>query len=129
MLSLAYAQPISINQTNYTIEQANATIKLVSTYINTINMSSYLIFTPNLKSAYAYLDKAKSVYKTSPSLAVSYALQARDAAQQAYEEIGTYREMAFYVMLAFTVATLATLYIFMKPVKVRHKKHTAKHMK
>ncbi len=83
------AQQPSIGAPNYTVAEANATIANVSKYISTLNISSYLIFTPDLKSAYAYLSKAKSTYKTSPSAAVSYALQAEASARQAYEEIGT----------------------------------------
>lgn len=120
-LNIISAQPSSVGQTNYTVAQANATIANVSKYISTINISSYLIFTPNLKSAYAYLSEAKSTYKTSPPAAVSYALQAEAAAQQAYGELGTYRTISFYAMVAFTIVAAVFLYVFMQPLKFKRK--------
>ncbi|MDE1768586.1 MAG: hypothetical protein KGH62_04400, partial [Candidatus Micrarchaeota archaeon] len=64
---LASAQQVS--NSNYTVQQANATISQVTQYVNTVNESGYLIFEPNLTVAYRDLNKAISLYNTSPDTA------------------------------------------------------------
>ncbi|MGC9205344.1 MAG: hypothetical protein ACP5FN_03685 [Candidatus Micrarchaeia archaeon] len=107
----------SIAGANYTAEEANSIINSALSYVNLINQSSYLIFIPNLKSAYAYLENASNIYNTSPEDAVAYALKAKELAQSQYNSISSYRLLSFVAMLAFSIATLYLLFIYMKPVR------------
>jgi predicted PurR-regulated permease PerM len=117
---LLYAmQYQSIATANYTVEEANSIINSVLSYTNLINQSSYLIFSPNLKNAYTYLENASSIYNTSPGEAVAYALKAKEIAQAQYNAINSYRLISFVAMLAFSIIALYLLLIYMKPVKHR----------
>lgn len=107
----------SINSTNYTRAYANASIANATSYINKINESSYLIFTPDLRQAYSYLNKSELLMNTSPSTSIFYSELAVSSARMAYQKIGAYREVGALFISLFTIAVAAVLYRFMQPVK------------
>ena len=112
----AALQGASINATAYNSTEALAIINQSLAYVNEINQSSYLIFFPNLKSAYAYLGKAKEIYNKTPDIAVVYAYKADEIARYEYAEISKYRLVSFAVMVAMTAVIAAWLYHIMKPL-------------
>ncbi|MCL5427758.1 MAG: hypothetical protein M1321_01095 [Candidatus Marsarchaeota archaeon] len=106
----AYAAGMSAQ--GYTAKQANLTIQNISAYIQTVNESSFLVFSPNLTQAYYYLGKARAYYNKSPSLAVQYAFMANSSAMAAYDSMGKYRNYAILAMLVFTGVVGFLLYVF-----------------
>jgi len=105
-------QAQSLSQQNYTSAQANASVSMAANYIVAINQSTYLIFSPNLTSAYSYLGKAQSLYNSSPIAAVAYAQLATNAAASSYSQIGYYRNISAIFMILLTVLAGALLYKF-----------------
>jgi hypothetical protein len=105
----------SYNATN----QSNAATALGSAtaYVNYINESGYLIFSPNLTTAYNYLNKSSGMISTDPANAIAYANAARYGALQQYEKINSYRAYSIIGMAAFTVLMAAILYLYMQPVR------------
>ena len=108
-----------INNANYTVQQANQTLAQASLYIQNVNESGYLIFTPNLTLAYRYLNMGYAIYNVSPNTAVFYAQQAEQAAQQQYGNISYYRSESVPVLFVFTIALAVILIRIMTPVKNR----------
>ena len=104
---------------SYTSNQANATIANATAYVNQINESGYLIFYPNLAGAYKDLALANQFLNRSPGVAVDYALKAQESARAQYWQISSYRQEALEAMIVITAITIASLYVFMKPVKGR----------
>ncbi|MDE1860710.1 MAG: hypothetical protein KGH72_03240 [Candidatus Micrarchaeota archaeon] len=129
----------SIGSISATRHEANLTISNASSYIRTVNESSYLVFRPDLSTAYSDLAIAESYETTSPGLAIAYADEAQSAAQSAYNGTvmcqslavpinsntgGCYkRQVSLIALVSFTVMTIILLRIFMRPVskKVRAK--------
>jgi hypothetical protein len=111
----ASAQNVTIPVYNSTT--ANETINSTINYVNTINMSGYLIFSPNLTQAYSYLNKSISIEKTSPTSAVAYANLASKSAYYAYQQIESYRQVSLGGATLFTLAIALILRSQMKPVK------------
>lgn len=107
----------SLAQGNYSVEYANMTINSTAAYVQMINESAYLIFTPNLTSAYKYLDMARQVYTAQPDLAVLYAGKAHDAAAEAYNNISSYREDSLIAVAVLTAITAVALYKLGMPVR------------
>ncbi len=133
LLSLAFAMVLAetISLPSYNASEANMTIKNATLYISSINESGYFIFYPNLTESYAYLAKARLLYKDSPSSAVFYANKAEASAYSAYKSIGYYRTVSAAVSAVSAVVFAALLYILMKPAKSRRKgsKHGVIHGK
>ncbi len=122
LLLLFAVQPYnaqSVSAQNYTKGQAGLIFSNASAYVNMINQSSYLVFSPNLKQAESDLDRARSLLNTSPVDSVLYSKIAVESANSAYERISTYRGISELGALAFTVIMVLLLYRFMKPVKAR----------
>lgn len=113
----------------YTVEEANAIISNATLYVNGINQSSYLIFYPNLTASYAYLSKARLIYKDSPSSAIFYANKATYSAYSAYTAIGYYRYISAALSALFAAVFAGLLYKLMKPVRKyrKGKKQKQKH--
>ncbi len=84
-------------------------------YINSVNQSSYLIFSPNLSAAYSYLGRAQELQNSSPTLAISYAQLATTQASIAYGQISSYKKYAALITLFLTAWVGAILYVLMKP--------------
>lgn len=107
----------SISPRNYTVAEANLTISNATAYVNMINESSYLVFTPNLKQAYSYLGEADFLLNRSPGSAVLYADSAVASAHNAYGNMEAYREISAVGALVFTIILGLILYRFMMPIK------------
>lgn len=117
--SLVLAQSSQITTSNYTQTQVNNTIANATAYVNSVNMSAYLIFSPNLTQAYAYLNKANNYSKTSPGSAILYAALAKQSAQMAYSQISAYKKISFAGMVIFTIVAGLILYVYMRPIRRR----------
>ena len=102
----------STNQSNATTAFSSATA-----YVNYVNESGYLIFSPNLTTAYIYLNKSSSIMSTDPANAIAYANSARHEALQQYEKINSYRTYSVAGMAAFTIFMATILYLYMQPVR------------
>jgi uncharacterized BrkB/YihY/UPF0761 family membrane protein len=112
----------SLSIQNYTPEQANSIINSAFAYVNAINESGYILFYPSLDKAYAYLNNATKLCNSSPSIAIEYALKAKQIAANEESRLESYRLVSFIIMLAFTIAMLFILYTYMKPVKQKGRK-------
>ncbi len=104
--------------------QANATIAKVKAYVDMLNTSGYLVFSPNLTLAYKYLQMAEKAENTSPERAIAYAQLAYNEATRAYAKLDQYRAGSAIVMLALTIAFAAILYRIMKKQKPSGKKQS-----
>lgn len=113
---------------NYSLMQANTTISQVLDYIQRVNESSYLIFNPNLTTAYAYMDNASKIYQKSPGQAIQYAYLAKASAEAQYAAISMYKQDSLIVMLFFTAIFAAILYFYARPQKPKpvRKAHRSK---
>ena len=111
-----------ISSSNYTVAQANSTIASTYRYINSVNESGYLIFEPNLTSAYNYISKASLLENTSPDVAVVYAQTAYSLAQSQYDAISAYRGRSLPVLVIFTIVALIALLKVMGPITVKKRK-------
>lgn len=111
-----------IGPENYQSQYANSLITNVSNYVATINESGYLIFKPNLSTAYMDLNYAMDNVSSNPSAAVLYAEKANQSAYTQYQSIRYYRSESFPVIVGFTLIMLALLYKFMAPIKKGRKK-------
>ncbi len=103
----------------------NISIAINSTgsFLNTVNKSTYLFFSPNLSQAYGYLDNAINVSKTDPNAAYPLLNSAMQSAQEQENKIDSYRNDSFIVMLVLFVVCIGILYIMMKPQrKIRRQK-------
>lgn len=116
-LSFSLLSAQQIGAQNYTAQQANLTIANVSAYIAAVNQSGYLIFYPNLTTAYVYLDKAQSLYLSSPALAQTYAIRAQQSAALAYDTISEYKAYAFVFVVVLTILTAGIFYALARPVR------------
>jgi hypothetical protein len=120
IMSLPTAMHASqISSSNYTVAQANATIASAYAYINSVNESGYLIFEPNLTSAYQYLNSASELMNSSPQAAITNAQKASALAKYQYESISAYRRQSLVVVTAFSIVMLFALYKVMQPTKTR----------
>jgi hypothetical protein len=118
---IAFIALQSLGLQNYTPAQARAIINETTSFVNTINESGYIIFYPRLSGAYSYLSNATKIYNTSPDLAVSFSIKAREIATEEENRIESYAYIAFVAMLIFTLSMLFLLYIYMKPIKKARK--------
>ena len=124
LLLLPILMQAMVQQPSYTPRQARYIINETANYINLVNESSYFIFYPSLSEAYAYMNNATKFCNTSPVLAVSYALKARQIALQEEDKLNSYRLISLIFMLIFTIIMLFLLYFYMKPVrKAKLQKH------
>ena len=113
LFSILYSQS-SIATTNYTSAYANHTINQTLGYINQVNESGYLIFYPNLASAYAYIQKAQQSATTSPDTAILYAGMATTQAQAEYSRISGYKTLSFWIMVFLSLISLIWLFALMQ---------------
>lgn len=101
---------------NYTLAYANSTVSAAYAYVNTVNVSGYLIFQPNLTRSLTYLRMAQGNITTHPSLAVYYASRAQILAKQQYDQISQYRYLSVVIMIVVTVLLAVLLARIMRPV-------------
>ncbi len=117
-LGMTFAQS-QIYLANYTPGQANATIQNVSAYVEEINQSAYLIFKPNLTTAYKDLSIAKGNMTSNPNYAVRSANSAYESAKGQYTSIKDYELGSLPIVVGFTIVMILLLYKFMTPIKVK----------
>ena len=118
---LAFAQHSGISTSSYNALQAREYVANATAYVRSVNESAYLIFYPNLTTAYSYLSKAGSYSNSSPSTAVSFAYKAAQSARNAYQNIQVYKTDSLAVVTAFTIATALVLYMYMKRIDRKRK--------
>ncbi len=105
-----------IRSQNYTAGEARLLVSNATAYVNIVNESGYLFFSPKLSQSYAYLNQADVMLNSSPDSAAKYAQLAAGSAELAYQRIDSYREVSAVGSLVFTAITAIMLYRFMKPV-------------
>ncbi|MDE1870426.1 MAG: hypothetical protein KGH71_05620 [Candidatus Micrarchaeota archaeon] len=112
--SILFAQSSSIASANYTSAYANQTVNQTLGCINQINDSGYLIFYPNLTSAYSYLSKAQQSEVSSPESAILYSHMAAAQAQSEYSKISGYKTDSFWIMVFLSLISLIWLFSLMQ---------------
>ncbi|ASI13565.1 membrane protein [Candidatus Mancarchaeum acidiphilum] len=103
----------SVNNINNFSEVYNTTLK----YVTLVNKSSYIVFYPNLKGAYANLSKAKNLSKENPAVAYSLLEDSYKSASLQLKRIGTYRLPTLIILIVLTALSSLYLYYLMEPVK------------
>lgn len=93
-----------------------AATNYTSGFISGVNGSGYLVFQPNLTSAYSYLEKAKNVSYGDPAAAYAYLNKALEAAHAQQGVLARYKDGSFAVLLVLTAVSAFFLYWFSKPI-------------
>ena len=116
--SITHIQNNSISNTSLS-SQINSTLS----YINQVNQSSYLIFYPNLSSAYNEINMARN---SSNSITINHLLEsAKSSAEQQNNMLNNYRYISFIVMLILVIFSSILLYKLTLPFnskKINRKK-------
>ncbi len=94
----------SMASANLTLQQAESTVAQV-------NESGYLIFYPNLTTAYADLSRAQKLYNTSPQSSLYWSQQSIAAANAQYQRISAYR---YYSAIAMGALTLFFVFLLLR---------------
>ncbi|MGC8571829.1 MAG: hypothetical protein ACP5RI_00530 [Candidatus Micrarchaeia archaeon] len=112
-------QTVQINSTNKSSVLSNTTFliqrKEVIDIINKVNNSAYLIFYPNLSSAYKFISHANNQTLKNLSNALLLLNDAKLAAIQQQQHIDSYKGIAFIIMLILTIICLFILYLIISP--------------
>ncbi len=111
-LGFASAQAQPQNATTYNI---SAEINMTESYINMVNKSAYIIFYPNLTSAYSYLEKAKNISRSDPAYASELLYNARKSAGEQLASIYRYRNESVLALSVVAVILAIALYWYMRP--------------
>ena len=117
-----------------TTAQANATsfgaaLNSTTSYVDSINQSSYLIFYPNMTAAYNYLSLAKNESQTNTTYAYLLLQKANESAQLQAHLLFRYQQLSLLILIALAILLAAILYFFMRPKRIAertdhtHKKH------
>ncbi|MGC8652288.1 MAG: hypothetical protein ACP5UH_03505 [Candidatus Micrarchaeia archaeon] len=93
--------------------ELNATIA----YINMVNKSAYIIFYPNLTSAYAYISEAKKAASSDPQNASALLGLAKASAEKQLMAVYKYRTESVIVLAVIAVILAIIIYIYMRPVQ------------
>ncbi|MGC8647628.1 MAG: hypothetical protein ACP5SA_02285 [Candidatus Micrarchaeia archaeon] len=112
-LGFASAQAQPQNATTYNI---SAEINMTERYINMVNKSAYIIFYPNLTSAYSYLEKAENISRSDPAYASELLYDARRSAGEQLASIYRYRNESVLALSVVAVILAIALYWYMRPV-------------
>jgi hypothetical protein len=120
-LLAACAGAQQLNSTSYTPAAANGIINRAQAYVDTVNQSGYLVFSPNLTQAYGYLQNAQGVYNRSPSAAVIYANEAVASAKTQYADIRSHWLASLAVMAVLTAVSAIAVIMSMRKVRQRKK--------
>lgn len=121
---------VQLHAQNTNVRSANLTntINSTSSFLNTVNRSSYLVFYPDMSQAYDYLYLAENQSNES----YSYALlaKARYSAKSQLDRINSYREISLYVLIASAAVLACLLYWFMRlpPAKTARKRKIVRHL-
>lgn len=97
-------------QNNTFIKNFNST----ESYIQNVNTSAYLIFYPNLKQAYIYLNRSKSIYSTNPKKAYQFLNMSIKSARAELFRINSYKEYSLFVMIILSILSGIILYRLMR---------------
>ncbi|MGD0729560.1 MAG: hypothetical protein ABR981_05785 [Candidatus Micrarchaeaceae archaeon] len=104
---------------------SNLTIAINSTqsYIETVNQSSYLVFYPNLSTAYNDLALARN--ESSINISDAYMLlgKAKESAEEAQSRISQYKTISLYLLVIVGVILAFSLYVLMSPSKAPKRKN------
>lgn len=119
LFGIAAAAQVSTSNVSY----ANQTLRQAEAVLAQVNESGYLVFYPNLTSAYANLAKAQQLYNKSPQSSVYYSQQAISEANAQYQEISVYK---YYSALAMGALTLFFIFLLLKLFVPVRKARTAK---
>lgn len=109
--SMAGAQGVN-NSSNMTTA-INSTLQ----YVNKVNQSSYLVFYPDLTTAYNYISLAKNESSFNSTYAYYLLAQARQSAASQEAKIYQYKQISLYVAIALAIVLAVILYLFMQPYK------------
>ncbi len=100
----------------------NASINSTTAYIEQVNESSYLVYYPNLTTAYSDLGKAINASKTNETEAAALLVQARQSAQAAQARVEAHKPSSFAILVGIGIIVAALLYMFMRPVRDRQRR-------
>ncbi len=95
-------------------QSINSSINSTTAYIQQVNESAYLIFYPNLSSAYNYLQKAENVSGTNATMAYVLLSEARASAAKQQDYLNGEKQVSAAVMAALTIITALLLFQVMK---------------
>jgi len=105
----------------------SASINSTESYINMVNKSEYIIFYPNMTSAYRYLSMAKNASKTNPQYAMVLLNEARLSAEAQLVSVYKYRTLSVAVLAITGIILAIIIYWYMRPVaKNKSKSRKAK---
>ncbi len=116
-LGIALIAGAGIQISGIAAQSANQTLNDSIAFVNLVNESGYLIFSPNLTQAYSDLATAEKLYPASPSSAVVFANKAVEEANSEYVRINRYRNTSLVVMSALSLVFVLALAFLYKPVK------------
>ncbi len=105
------------NQSNIPIA-----INMTSSYVNSINQSSYLVFYPNLTASYKYLNEARTEFAANQTYAYSLLSKARQSATEQQTSLLRYQSLSLYILAASSILLAIILYIYMKPHQYKGRK-------
>lgn len=108
--TIPHSSTLNLVQNNTFIKNFNNT----ETYIQNVNMSAYLIFYPNLKQAYTYLNLSKITYSTNPQKAYKFLNMSFNSASTELHKINSYKEYSLIVMIILSILSGIVLYKIMK---------------
>jgi hypothetical protein len=126
LAATASALPIHLNQPSYSASEANAIIANASYYVNLVNQTAYVLYTPNLTASYHYLSKAYAFYNASPDIAAAYAYKAERMAEVQYGVLKSYQESSVPVLLVAGFVSLVLLVRFMRVERKPTRRRTNK---
>jgi len=87
----------------------SAEINSTRSYVDEVNESGYLVFSPNLTAAYGYLNNATNMSHTDPAYAQVLLGKARESAEVQLANIDRYRTLSLYVMAVASVLLVVLL--------------------
>lgn len=99
--------------------EANANFTSALSYVNYVNQSGYLVFSPNLTAAYSDLNRSAGLLNSSPARSINYSQAARQIATKQFSRINSYKAYSIAAVAAFTLIMAALLLFYMKPLKGR----------
>ncbi len=106
----ASASALFSNSSNASLLISNA-----KRVLQEVNQSAYLVFSPNLTSAYHYLSLAENA--STIQLSSKFANLSITSALKQKSALDGYKQKSFAIMLVLTALFALLLYLCMKPIK------------
>jgi hypothetical protein len=106
----SFAQQPQLSQNN----GINQSINQTAAYISIVNQSGYLLFSPNLTTAYSDLSEAQNVSRSNPAQALALLAEAHQSAQQQLQYLDSEKNTSFTVLAIITVVLAIALYYVMR---------------